>query len=283
MSAAEVGAGQPAVAVHPDLAGRVAVVTGGARGLGLSMGRALARQGVDVALLDVLDQVTASAEQLAGETGVRAVGQRCDVTDEASVAAAFTAVESALGRPTVLVNAAGVAVWGDSEAVTADEWRRVLDINLTGTFLCCQAFARPLLAGAPASDPVAQDGVPPRGVGAVVNIGSMSAHIVNVPQHQASYNASKAAVVHLTASLAVEWAGRGIRVNAISPGYMLSDMTRQFTETNPALKEQWVAATPAGRMGEPGDLDGLVAFLASRSSDFITGQSIVIDGGYTLV
>jgi NAD(P)-dependent dehydrogenase (short-subunit alcohol dehydrogenase family) len=122
-----------------------------------------------------------------------------------------------------------------------------------------------------------------RGRASIVTVGSMSAHIVNVPQHQASYNAAKAGVVHLTASLAVEWAPHGIRVNAISPGYMLSDMTRQFTDDNPDLKRQWVDATPARRMGEPSDLDGLVAFLASRSSDLVTGQSVVIDGGYTLV
>jgi NAD(P)-dependent dehydrogenase (short-subunit alcohol dehydrogenase family) len=257
-----------AEAVHPDLAGQVAVVTGGARGLGFSMASALARQGVDVALLDVLDDVTASAERLAQETGVRASGHRCDVTDDASVAAAFAAATQALGRPSVLVTAAGVAMWADSEQVGAAQWRRVVDINLTGTFLCAQAFARPLLA----------EGAP----GTVITVGSMSAHIVNVPQHQASYNASKAGVVHLTASLAVEWASRGIRVNAISPGYMLSDMTRTLTESEPQLKESWIAATPAGRMGEPADLDGLVCFLASRSSRFITGQSIIIDGGYTL-
>lgn len=256
-------------AVHPDLAGQVALVTGGARGLGLSMAAALARQGMDVGLLDVLPQVGDAAAQLARDTGRAATGQHCDVTDEDSVRTAVAAVEGALGRASVLVNAAGVARWGDAEEVSAADWRQVVDINLTGTFLVCQAFARPLLAaGAP---------------GAVVNVASMSAHIVNVPQHQASYNASKAGVAHLTASLAVEWAARGIRVNAISPGYMLSDMTRQFTDDNPDLKAAWVAATPAGRMGEPGDLDGLVAFLASRSSDFVTGQSIVIDGGYTCV
>ena len=256
-------------ALHPDLAGQVAVVTGGARGLGLSMATALARQGMDVGLLDVLGQVGDAASALAASTGRRAAGRHCDVTDEGSVRSAVAAVEEQLGRPTVLVNAAGVARWGDAEAVSASEWRQVLDVNLTGTFLVCQAFARPLLAAGQR--------------GAVVNVASMSAHIVNVPQHQASYNASKAGVAHLTASLAVEWAQRGIRVNAISPGYMLSDMTRQFTDTEPELRAAWIAATPAGRMGEPEDLDGLVAFLASRSSDFITGQSIVIDGGYTCV
>jgi NAD(P)-dependent dehydrogenase (short-subunit alcohol dehydrogenase family) len=144
----------------------------------------------------------------------------------------------------------------------------VVDINLTGPFLACQAFAGQTLD---------------HGGGTIVNVASMSGRIVNVPQHQAAYNASKAGVAHLTASLAVEWAHRGIRVNAIAPGYFLSEMTRQFTDSNPELRDRWVEAIPARRMGEPEDLDGLVAFLASRASGYITGQSILIDGGYTLV
>jgi NAD(P)-dependent dehydrogenase (short-subunit alcohol dehydrogenase family) len=111
----------------------------------------------------------------------------------------------------------------------------------------------------------------------------MSGRVVNVPQHQTSYNASKAAVDQLTKSLAVEWAELGVRVNAIAPGYFLSDMTRQFTESNPELAERWRGMIPAGRMGEPSDLDGLVAFLCSDASSYIVGQSIVIDGAYTAV
>jgi NAD(P)-dependent dehydrogenase (short-subunit alcohol dehydrogenase family) len=258
----------PSEAVHPDLAGRVAVVTGGGRGLGLSMAAALARQGMHVALLDVLTDVADVAGRMAQASGVRTAGVFADVTDEASLAAAFDEVAARLGEPTVLVNAAGVALWADSEDVPAADWRRVVDVNLSGTFLACQAFARRRLG---------------HGGGTIVNIASMSAHIVNVPQHQVAYNASKAGVAHLTASLAVEWADRGVRVNAISPGYFLSDMTRQFTDAHPDLRERWVGAIPAGRMGEPADLDGLVAFLASASSRYITGQSIVIDGGYTLL
>lgn len=258
-----------AEAVHPDLAGQVALVTGGARGLGYSMASALARQGVDVALLDVLDTVEDAAAALAEQTGRRTAGFRCDVTDAASVDAAVDAASGALGRASVLLTAAGVAQWVDSDQVPPEQWRRVVDINLNGTFYACQAFARPLLAaGAP---------------GVVMTVASMSAHIVNFPQHQASYNAAKAGVAHLTKSLAVEWAPRGIRVNAISPGYMNSDMTRQFMEDKPEIQAGWERLTPMGRIGEPPDLDGLVAFLASRSSEFITGQSIVIDGGYTCI
>jgi NAD(P)-dependent dehydrogenase (short-subunit alcohol dehydrogenase family) len=251
--------------VFEDLDGQVAVVTGGARGLGLSMARALARHGVRVGLVDLLEDVHASAEEL----GADHVGATADVTSADDVAAAFAHISETLGSPSLLVNAAGITVWEDSLDATAESWRRVIDINLTGTFLCCQALGRACR----------DDG---HG-GAIVNVSSMSGRVVNVPQHQTSYNASKAAVDQLTKSLAVEWAELGVRVNAVAPGYFLSDMTREFTESNPELAERWVGMTPAGRMGEPPDLDGLVVFLCSDASSFVMGQSIVIDGGYTAV
>ena len=155
---------------------------------------------------------------------------------------------------------------GDSVDVEPETWRRVLDINLNGTFYACQSFGRRALA---------------RGSGSAVLVSSMSASIVNVPQFQASYHASKAGVSMLAQALGVEWAPRGVRVNAIAPGYMLSEMTRQFTEANPDLARQWTSAIPLGRMGQPEDLHGLVGFLASDASGYLTSQSIVIDGGYT--
>jgi NAD(P)-dependent dehydrogenase (short-subunit alcohol dehydrogenase family) len=140
-------------------------------------------------------------------------------------------------------------------------------VNLNGTFYATQSFARRLLtSGRP---------------GSAVLISSMSGLIVNVPQFQASYSASKAAVSHVARSLAVEWAPAGIRVNAIAPGYFLSDMTRQFTEQNPELAKTWTDAIPLGRMGQPEDLHGLLTFLASDASAYITAQTLVIDGGYT--
>jgi NAD(P)-dependent dehydrogenase (short-subunit alcohol dehydrogenase family) len=257
------------VHVFEDLQGKVAVVTGGARGLGLQMARALASQGVHPALLDLLPEGNDSARAIAEEFGVNSVGVQADVTDEESIAAAFTRVGDTLGTPTILVNAAGIAAWEDSVSVSRASWQRVIDINLTGTFLCCQALARACLA---ADRP-----------GVIVNVSSMSASVVNVPQHQASYNVSKAGVDMLTKSLAVEWAPAGIRVNAIAPGYMLSDMTRQFTDANPELARGWIERIPAGRMGEPTDLDALVVLLCSERSSYIVGQSVVIDGAYTAV
>ncbi|MCS5720069.1 SDR family oxidoreductase [Herbiconiux sp. CPCC 205763] len=252
-----------------DLTGRTAVVTGGARGLGYSLASALAGQGVNVALLDLLPIVEQSAERLAADSGVQTRGYVVDVTDAAAVDAAFARAEHELGTASLLVTAAGITIWGDSVDVPAETWRKVLSVNLDGTFFAAQSFGRrALAAGRPAS---------------AVFISSMSAFIVNQPQFQASYNASKAAVSHLASSLAVEWAPAGIRVNAIAPGYFLSDMTREFTEANPDLAAQWISTIPAGRMGEPEDLHGLALYLASDVSSYLTGQSIVIDGGYTAV
>lgn len=252
-----------------DLADQVAVITGGARGLGLSMAQALARWGVKIALLDVLPGVNTSAETMQREFGVESLGVTGDVTDDASVAAAFAEVSRTLGSPGILINAAGITVWEDSIDVSKESWQRVIEINLTGTFLCCQALARACSAAGMG--------------GVIVNVSSMSAQVVNLPQHQASYHASKAGVEMLTKALAVEWAPLGIRVNAIAPGYMLSEMTKQFTTANPELAERWRNMIPAGRMGEPADLEALVVFLCSARSSYLMGQSIVIDGAYTAV
>ncbi len=255
--------------MYEDLKGKVAVVTGGARGLGYQMASALASHGAEIALLDLLPEVSDSAVRLANSRSVRTVGIAADVTDAQSVGGAVAAVAASLGVPSILVNAAGVTAWGDSVDVTPEAWRKVIDVNLTGTFFSCQAFARTVFASG--------------GSGSIVNVSSMSAFVVNIPQRQVSYNASKAAVDQLTRSLAVEWIPRGIRVNAVAPGYFLSDMTKQFLESNAELGKYWSSLIPAGRMGQPADLDGLVTFLASDVSQYIVGESIVIDGGYSIV
>jgi NAD(P)-dependent dehydrogenase (short-subunit alcohol dehydrogenase family) len=252
-----------------DLKGRTAVVTGGARGLGYSIATALAAQGVNVALLDLLPLVEESADRLAADAGVQARGYVVDVTDAAALDEVFGRAEAELGTASLLVTAAGITIWGDSADVPPETWRKVMAVNLDGTFYAAQSFGRRALAAGLRSS--------------AVFVSSMSAFIVNQPQFQASYNASKAAVSHLASSLAVEWAPRGVRVNAIAPGYFLSDMTREFTEANPDLAAQWIGTIPAGRMGEPADLHGLVVYLASDASSYLTGQSIVIDGGYTAV
>jgi NAD(P)-dependent dehydrogenase (short-subunit alcohol dehydrogenase family) len=254
--------------VFQDLRGKVAVVTGGGRGLGYSLAEALANDDVAVGLLDVLPDVEETARSLGAERSVPALGVVTDVRDAAAVDAAFEAVTQSLGAPDVLVTAAGITIWGDSVDVDPETWQRVLDINLSGTFYACQSFGRRALE---------------RGSGSAVLVSSMSAQIVNVPQFQASYHASKAGVSMLAQALGVEWAPKGVRVNAIAPGYMLSEMTRQFTDANPDLAKLWTDAIPMGRMGRPDDLHGLVGFLASDLSRYLTSQTIVIDGGYTAI
>jgi NAD(P)-dependent dehydrogenase (short-subunit alcohol dehydrogenase family) len=255
--------------VNISLDGRTAVITGGARGIGLAIARSLAADGAKVALLDLLDTVPAAAREVADAYGVQTIGLQLDVTDRDATFEAFEKIRDRLGVPQVLLTAAGICIWNSSSDVSADEWRKVIAVNLDGTFFAAQAFGSGLLRAE----------LP----GSAIFVSSMSASIVNVPQFQASYNASKAAVTHLGKSLAVEWAPAGIRVNSISPGYVRSDMTRKLTEEQPALRDDWTARIPQGRMAEPEELSGLVSFLASDASSYLTGQEIIIDGGYTAI
>ena len=245
------------------------MVTGGGRGLGLSMARSLATRGADIALLDVLPGVESVAAELAARSGRQVVGHHVDVTNDESVLAGLDLASEALGVATVLVNAAGIAMDKPALETTTADWRRVIDVNLTGAFVVCREFARRVVdAGLTAS---------------IVNIASMSGMIVNVPQQQAAYNTSKAGVSMLTKSLAVEWIPLGVRVNAIAPGYFASDMTREVAAREPQMRDEWLRRTPAGRMGEPDELGDLVAYLAGDGSRFVVGQTVVIDGGYTLL
>ena len=252
-----------------DLRGQVAVVTGGARGLGFSMATGLTAQGVGVALLDLSGNVVHSATTLATKSGQRVIGIPVDVTSEGDLKRAFDRVKFEMGSPSLLINAAGITTWEDSLEGTKESWSKVIDVNLTGTYLTCQAFARGCKAD--------------NHGGSIVNISSMSGSVVNVPQLQTSYNTSKAGVDMLTKSLAIEWGPLDIRVNAVAPGYFLSDMTRQFTDANPEMAERWRNMIPMGRMGESSDLDGLITLLCSSASSYLTGQSIIIDGGYTAI
>ncbi|MFV0253233.1 MAG: SDR family oxidoreductase [Beutenbergiaceae bacterium] len=252
-----------------NLTGKTAVITGGARGIGYAVARGLAAEGAKIAILDLLDGVADSAQRISEEFGVVALGRQLDVTDQQATFSAFDEIAAELGTPQVLLTAAGIEINGDSIEVTDQQWRAVIDVNLTGTFFSTQAFGRGLLAA----------GLP----GSAVLIASMSGVIVNVPQWAASYNSSKAAVAHLGKSLAVEWAPSDIRVNSIAPGYVLTDLTREIIENDPSLEADWISRIPQGRMATPDDMAGLVVFLASDNSAYLTGQQIVIDGGYTAV
>lgn len=257
------------VACFADLAGQVAVVTGGARGLGFAIAETLADSGAAVALADVLPEVGDSAERLAGSAEVSSIGVQVDVTDPGSVAALMKRVADELGSPTVLVNAAGIGPRESALDSTLEQWQRVLDVNLNGTFVTCQAFARHRRDAGSG--------------GSIVNVASMSARIVNVPQQQAVYNVSKAGVEALTRSLAIEWLPLGIRVNAVSPGYVLTDMTRDVVDHDVDLADEWRRRTPTGTFGDPTDIGPLVAYLASSASRYVVGQCVLIDGGYSIV
>lgn len=253
-----------------NLAGRIAVITGGARGLGYAVAETIAARGADIVLFDILEQVHAAAVALAASSGRRVAGLTCDVTDEASIGSALDTATEALGAtPTLLVNSAGIALGTPALATTTADWNRVIGVNLTGTFLTCREFAIRVIASGSRA--------------AIVNFASMSGHVVNVPQTQVAYNTSKAGVSMLTKSLAVEWIHHGIRVNSISPGYFLSDMTKDFAADHPQMRAEWEARIPLGRMGEPTELGDLVVYLLSDSASYLVGHDVVIDGGYTLV
>lgn len=251
------------------LDGRVALVTGGGQGIGRAYAHALGEAGAAVAVVDIVAERAAMVAQELAAKNIDAMSIGADITHADG---ARTMVESVLarwGKLTIAVNNAGIGGWADAETMSEDHWDRVMGLNLKGVFLCAQAEARAML---------------PAGYGKIINTASMSAHIANRPQHQVAYNASKAGVLHLTRSLAAEWAPRGLRANSISPGYMrtaLLDDLLASPETAP-LAAQWTDLTPAGRLGDVTDLQGAVVFLASEASDFMTGHDLVIDGGYLI-
>jgi NAD(P)-dependent dehydrogenase (short-subunit alcohol dehydrogenase family) len=247
------------------LLGKVAVVTGGYQGIGKVVAGYLADAGADVAIFDLAD-ASAVAAGIASEYGVRAKAYLCDVTDPEAVRASIAAAAADFGGLDVLFNNAGICIHRDALDVSPEQWLKVIDVNLNGVFYVAREFARYLVA----------DG---RG-GSIVNTASMSGSIVNVPQGQASYNASKAAVKHLTKSLAVEWAKKGIRVNSISPGYIRTEMTGNVRQD---WQDLWVSSIPFGRMGTPEELAGAVIYLLSDASSYTSGHDLVIDGCFTAV
>jgi sorbose reductase len=251
-----------------SLQGKVAVVTGGARGLGLEMMEALAEAGASVVAVDRLgDQAAEAAAQTAARYGVRAGARALDVTDPPAVASTFADIGREFGSIDILVAAAGIVDNIAAEDYPADAWRKVIEVNINGVFFCAQAAGRAMIASG--------------GGGSMILIASMSGMIVNRPQKQAPYNVSKAGVIMMAKSLAAEWAPHGIRVNALSPGYMRTAMTDRVLAAQPELRATWEELTPQGRMGLPPELRGSVVYLASAASSYVTGHSLVVDGGYT--
>ena len=246
------------------LTGKRAVVTGAAQGIGQSIAIAYAEAGADVALLDR----NASTQTLAS---IRALGRdafclQLDIADEKQVEAAFAEIDRRFAGIDILFNNAGICICTPAETMTLDEWRRVIDVDLTAQFLVARAAAQRMIRGGKG--------------GAIVSTASMSGHIVNVPQPQCAYNAAKAGLIHLTKSLATEWARHNIRVNCISPGYIATPLSIDVPRER---MENWFFFAPMKRMGLPEELQGAVVYLASEAASYTTGADIIIDGGYSCV
>ncbi|KAF2136242.1 uncharacterized protein K452DRAFT_362675 [Aplosporella prunicola CBS 121167] len=251
------------------LPGKVAVVTGGGRGLGFNMAQALAEVGVSgIAIMDVQQKLgEEAARELSEQTGVDVRFYQVDVRDGGAINQAVSDIVDHYGQIDVLLNAAGIADSNiKAENYDTEMFRRLVDINLTGAFLVAQAVGKQMIKS--------------KNGGSMILVASMSGSIVNYPQEQSCYNASKAGVIQLTKSLATEWARHGIRVNSISPGYMDTALNR--VPALDAQKKIWIDQTPQKRLGAVDDLNNLAVYLASPASAFMTGANNIIDGGYTL-
>ena len=244
-----------------SLKGKIAVVTGGGRGIGQVIAIGLAKAGAEIAILSR----TGADEtvRLIEKEGGKAYSLLADVTKESDVDEALKKILQRSGSLDIVFNNAGVCIHKDTLEASIAEWREVIDINLSGEYIVARAAGRIMIE---------------KGIrGSIINMASMSGSIVNVPQWQASYNASKAGIIHMTRSLAVEWSQHGIRVNSLSPGYIATPMS---VDTPRELRDAWMPLIPAHRMGKPEELIGAVIYLAADSSGYTNGSDLIVDGAY---
>ncbi|WP_197041623.1 SDR family oxidoreductase [Robinsoniella sp. KNHs210] len=243
------------------LAGKTALVTGGRVGIGQVIAIALARAGAEVVIMGKTDS-RETVRMIEGEGG-KAYSITANVTDEEAVEKAMDLIMERSGHIDIVFNNAGICIHKDTLEATIEEWRQVIDVNLTGEYIVARAAGRRMI----------ESGTK----GSIINMASMSGTIVNIPQWQASYNASKAGVMHMTRSLAIEWAEHGIRVNSLSPGYIGTPMS---ADTPQELKNAWMPLMPYHRMGKPEELIPAILYLACDAAGYTTGSDVIVDGGY---
>ena len=248
-----------------NLSGKVALVTGGNGGIGLGMAQGLADAGAAILVAGRNDEKNAAAVATLVESGSDAAAATADVTDEAAVGAMVEAALSRWGRLNILVNNAGINIRKEPQELSLDEWRSVLDTNLTSAFLCSQAVYPHMVAN---------------GGSKIINIGSMMS--IFGAAFTPAYASSKGGIVQLTKATATAWAKHNIQVNAVLPGWIDTDLTRRGRREVEGLHERVLARTPAGRWGEPADMAGIAVFLSGPASDFVTGAAIPVDGGFSV-
>jgi NAD(P)-dependent dehydrogenase (short-subunit alcohol dehydrogenase family) len=250
-----------------DLKNYVSVITGGAQGLGKYMALALAEYGSNIIITDINLKLAKETAKEIKVKGVKTLAIKMDVRDKAQIDTMTKKVIDNFGKIDVLVNNAGIAKHIPIEDMGYEQWKELMDINLNGVFLVSQLVGKEMIL---------------RKKGSIINISSMSGIIANIPQCQAAYNTSKAAVIMLTKSMASEWAKYNIRVNTIAPGYMNIGVAEEFFKNKTDLAMEWLKLIPMGRPGEPGELGGIAVYLASEASSYVTGGVFTIDGGYTI-
>ncbi len=248
------------------LDGKKIFVTGGARGIGKSVATAFAEAGADLAIVDIdIAEAEKTAAELKKNNNIEAIAIKADVTDPDDVNHMIEVFLAKYKKLDAAFCNAGICINAPAEEMSYEQWTKVININLTGIFLTAQAAGKVMLK---------------QGYGSIINTASMSAHIVNVPQPQCAYNASKAGVIQLTKSFAVEWATRNVRVNSISPGYIATELVKGSPLLKPLIS-QWNDMAPLHRMGNPEELQSICVYLAGDTSSFTTGSDFLIDGAFT--